>query len=111
VTGKSYVGQTRKTPGDRWIDCVQDAFNKLTLGRFQRLADKTLYEAIVMHGAAEWDHTILEEHDDLRAALEAEQRLIRNHQTMAPDGYNCSPGGELPGRMRIDQVKAMLGVS
>jgi group I intron endonuclease len=50
--------------------------------------------ALRKHGESVWTHEVLERHETKHAATTAEVRLIAEHKTWAPYGYNETHGGE-----------------
>jgi len=91
VTGKSYVGYTKKTMEQRWDGHAYCAFNS------QRAKTGRLHAfqfAIRKHGPDAWVHTVLENRiKTLDKACKAEVRWIAELETLVPNGYNEIPGG------------------
>ena len=83
ITGKSYIGQTIHAPSLR-IE------NHLS-GKSKRC--RLLYNAIQEYGRNAFDYEIL--HDVPPKMLsDFEKSAIRKFNTLAPNGYNLTPGGE-----------------
>ena len=84
VNGKSYIGQTIHAPSLR-IE------NHLS-GKSKRC--RLLYNAIQEYGRDAFDHEIL--HDDVspKKLSDLEKLAIRENDTLAPNGYNLTEGGE-----------------
>ncbi len=90
ITGKSYVGFTKKSLEKRWTEHVALAFDK-------RLTKKkyNFQKAISEYGADRWDHeTLLKGLPSQEAAGEAEVKLIAELGTLIPSGYNEIKGGK-----------------
>lgn len=88
VTGKKYVGQTKKTMETRWREHVSDAGRGggcLALGR-----------AIRKHGHDCWTHEVLETVASQAEIDAAETKWISQLNTIAPHGYNLDTGGIAP---------------
>src|ERR1700744_6396791 len=84
-SGKSYVGQTTRTPEKRWKQHVCASAN----------VDNShpLYEAIRKYGWENFDKEIFAECDS-REELDREERyFIKNMDSLAPNGYNLNTGG------------------
>jgi hypothetical protein len=85
VNGKAYVGFTKLT--------VEARFG-LHLASARTGSNVAFHCAIRKHGHDAWTHEELEIHRTKEAACQAEVRLIVQHGTRAPHGYNMTLGGE-----------------
>jgi group I intron endonuclease len=81
LNGKQYVGFSKNLER-RWKD------HKRALG------EKTLYDAIRKYGVENFVFTHLADTFNLEAAKQIEMLLIKEHNTLAPNGYNRTPGGD-----------------
>lgn len=86
TSGKSYIGYTSYGIERRWIEHRNNALrNKL---------NTTFHCAIRKYGADDWTHTVLSTHSNISDAIAAEIASIAEQQTMYPNGYNMTAGGE-----------------
>jgi group I intron endonuclease len=89
LTGKSYVGYTKKTLEQRWNEHVALAFDART--------SKKKYQfnkAIQKYGVEAWSHEVIQKDlGSLEHACEVEKRLIAERNTLTPTGYNEIEGG------------------
>lgn len=83
-SGKRYVGATRHDAQTRWARHVKDSAGKWS----------ALYAAIRKYGYEAFTVETLEVHKDFQLVAQAEMRLIAELETMYPNGYNLTPGGE-----------------
>lgn len=83
--GLSYIGITTKSAKRRYTSHRLNAANG---------HDAVVYRAWRKYGAPEL--TIIELVDDRQSLYEAEVRLIIEHNTLQPFGYNQLPGGDIP---------------
>ncbi len=88
-TDRSYIGYTKKTIEQRWSEHVALANDKrVDKKKYQ------LHKAIRKHGVHVWSHEILQDGlESIEHACEVEVRLIAEHQTLTPAGYNEVEGG------------------
>lgn len=85
LNGKRYVGLTREQkPSDRW---GANGINYKNCPCF--------YGAIQKYGWNNFEHIILETDLTEDEAVEAERKYIQLYNTMSPNGYNLTGGGEL----------------
>ena len=104
ANNKQYVGLTRRSLEERWFSTVKQS-KKKKYNRRKFKEPTTLNKAIEFYGDDQWDHRVLEEHDDLITALFSEQNWIRTLKTNQFEfGYNRSVGGEIPPGIRIDEL-------
>ena len=91
VTGKSYIGITKKSIEERWSEHVALAFDRRPRSKYRKYH---FQNAIKEHGIESWDHVVLVENIVGRknAGIE-EMRLIRELGTISPRGYNETSGG------------------
>lgn len=89
ITRKSYIGKDTNdhTKLRRWKD-HRRLYNKSTSG------NSLLYKSMRKHGIANFTCEILYIAFDKGSLSEAEQTLIYNHNTMRPNGYNLTMGGD-----------------
>ena len=87
LNGKSYIGWTSKTIGQRWSKHLYDAFREKTKYYFHR--------AIKKHGMHIWKHVVLAELKTCAAAKLAEEQWVELFESNDPEhGYNMTSGGE-----------------
>ncbi len=100
VTGKQYVGITIRSLAARWKRHCQDA----------RAGSSTaLHRAIRKHGETSFEVREVANFCDLLAAKDGEVKLIAQHQTLAPHGYNLTRGGDGAwGYRHSEETKALL---
>jgi group I intron endonuclease len=87
VTGEKYIGATKESLGKRWINHVSTSRSNKAAAALQR--------AIREHGREAFDKCILEIVPTREEALRRERELIIEHDTLSPNGLNCTTGGEL----------------
>ena len=87
VNGKSYIGITSKTVKKRFSEhCAASASKK---------GSKTnLQHAIAAHGACNFSTYTLYEAVNILEARKVERALISDHNTLRPNGYNLTNGGD-----------------
>jgi hypothetical protein len=89
INGKAYIGYTGQSIDARFNQHVKAALN----GELWAFAS-----AIRKYGIDAWEHQTLETHETKQEAIDAEIRLIAEHQTFIGDhrdkGYNMTRGGE-----------------
>jgi len=85
-SGKSYVGYTSHGMERRWKEHCTDALRY----KLKRL----LHQAIRKYGTDAWEHRVLSVHSTEDEAEAAEIRCIAELNTMMPNGYNMTLGGE-----------------
>lgn len=83
VNGKRYVGITEQKPEIRWNN-----------GNNYK-GSICFYSAIQKYGWDNFDHIIVEEGLSKEDAEREEKRLIKEWNTLSPNGYNLSSGGAL----------------
>lgn len=90
ITGKAYVGYTSKSMEERWNEHVSLANDDRST-----VKKRAFQNAIKKYGKESFVHEVLikdiEEHVD---ACENEIRLIEEHRTLEPNGYNQTKGGD-----------------
>lgn len=82
INGKIYIGQTVH-PNRRWIEHKQHAMNGIDA--------YPIHLAIKKYGSDNFSFEIIEEVENFN---EEEQRLIKEYNSMIPNGYNITKGGE-----------------
>ncbi len=85
-TQKSYIGYTKHTIRKRW------KYGHVVSSKMD--VQFVFSRAIRKYGTEVWDHVELETHEDLANAKEAEIFYIAYFQTLVPNGYNMTKGGE-----------------
>ncbi len=88
LSGKGYVGVTKKTADQRWRGHI-NSLNK-TNGKAQC---PLIVKAIRKYGADCWVIETLASAETEENLLSLEILLIKQEDTLAPNGYNLSPGG------------------
>ena len=87
-SGKSYIGVSKNVK-NRWHAHCRKARNNAKEGRRH-----PLYDAINSFGRGSFTINTLASAPDLESALKAEKSTIRLENTITPNGYNVSRGGE-----------------
>ena len=104
VSGKSYIGLTCDTLRQRWSNHVCARHSKRKISH--------LAAAIIKYGRDAFSMTELLRLNSLAEASEAERRLICEHRTLNPNGYNISHGGMgTPGVRRPHHPLTKLKIS
>lgn len=83
INGKRYVGITKRCPQMRW------GINGI------RYSEQPFGKAIEKYGWDSFTHEILLTGLDRERAEEEEKRLIKELNTLSPNGYNVTTGGNL----------------
>lgn len=81
--GKAYIGVCKRTVEFRWKQHCYHA---------RRLSSSLLHRAIAKYGPEVFEKTVLLE-AEWNEVLAVESRLIIDHGTATPNGYNIHPGG------------------
>lgn len=82
--GKSYIGQTIRTPKERANDSYGHGYKGCT----------AFYNAIVYYGGLQnFQMQVLEEVEDNTLLDELEKSYIKEYDTLVPNGYNIDKGG------------------
>lgn len=102
TTGKAYVGMTSKCIGTRWKQHIEAT-------RRSNKSKSVLHKAILKYGVDDWTHEILfvSEENDINELRESAIHLIGEHNTLLPNGYNMTTGGE--GTYGIVTIKDING--
>jgi hypothetical protein len=96
-SGKSYIGISRSTAGERWV------VHQL---RTKEGRNYALQQAIRKYGAGSFIVETLAESDEWDALCEMERLAIIEHGTKTPLGYNLTDGGEgVVGRVVTDESR------
>jgi len=83
-SGKSYIGQTKRTMEVRWNEHVQTA---------NRGSQLHFHRAISLYGSTNWEHEILADSiDTIEEANQLERYYIKKEDTF-DNGYNLDMGG------------------
>lgn len=101
TNGKIYIGQTCQVPEKRWdYGCGYKKHNLY------------FYNAIKKYGWSEgFDHEILETDLSLEQANEREQYWIKYYNSLAPNGYNLTRGGDGgQGHIVSEETKRQIGM-
>lgn len=129
-TSKQYVGVTSQTLEDRWslsertsvkiATLIQHTYYPTRLAhvkhhdRSQRQLMKqlgTMNYDLATHLPEVWSAALLYETPNIVDALITERQMIITLNTRSPNGYNRSPGGEIPRWVRIDTILDALKTS
>lgn len=95
INGKQYVGQTTRSMERRWkLHCYKGSI---------------LFNAITKYGASNFTYAILSECSSIEQLNDAEAYWIDHYQTLAPIGYNITPGGK--GYTRTEANRKSLSLS
>lgn len=84
TTGKSYIGVTTRTMGERWSEHCRKASSLNT----------HFSNAILLYGVDDWEHLIIFEGDESEC-YKMEYELIKSLDTIS-NGYNLHEGGVKP---------------
>ena len=80
--GKAYIGITHQTPNNRW-----------RIGGKGYSKSPVFYKAIKKYGFEKFKHEILFENLNYNEACLKEIELIKQFNTLVPNGYNVDEGG------------------
>lgn len=99
-SGKSYIGITSKTLDERWKTHVM----RTAEGRNQ-----ALQRAIRKYGADAFRRCVLVVADSWEYLCDLERKAIVAFETLSPDGYNLTAGGEgVVGRIHTPEAAARM---
>ena len=84
INGKKYIGQTKQTLNDR-----------MSVHKRKHSGCRALKAAITKYGWEAFRVEVLEANVPEASLRDRERELIAEHGTMAPNGYNLTPGGEI----------------
>lgn len=88
ITGKIYVGKTKRTTKDRWLEHIRDAKNY----PFENIP---LHKAIIKHGSENFIVEVLESGIDEKELNKKEKYYIKTlKSTNSNIGYNATSGGD-----------------
>ena len=79
-SGKSYIGQTNN-------------YDRRCSEHQTRTACRAFHSAIKLYGWDNFSHEILHENLTIEQANELEEQLIKEYNTLSPNGYNLKTGG------------------
>jgi group I intron endonuclease len=100
-SGRSYIGFTSRTLKQRWRDHCKNRVNK---GTFQY--------ALAKYGREAFRIETIGRSSSATEAIELERRLIAEHRTLVPNGYNMTSGGEMhPGCKLSVETRTKIGDS
>lgn len=85
INGKAYIGQTVQNLGNRWKQHMKLVSNC-----------KALNAAIKMYGIANFKIEEIDFASSIEELNAMEQKFINKFNTLAPNGYNLTSGGERP---------------
>lgn len=98
IDGKTYIGQTINCPRQRWqMHCTPKM-------------DTLLARAIKKHGKSNFKQEIIFTCESLEDLNKAEERLIQEHNSMFPNGYNVEFGGNNFLKSEIHKRKISLAL-
>lgn len=98
VNGKIYIGQSSNTE-ERWYRHSVD---------YKRIKEKYLYRAMRKYGFENFEFSILEENISLDNINAREQYWINSKNSMVPNGYNMTNGGEGTFRTITEETREKL---
>jgi hypothetical protein len=98
ANGKSYIGQTSIRAGWRWAKHVYAAMRK-------DRGCPALHAAIRAHGRDAFDVEELARAPTREAINCIERKMIAHFNTLAPNGYNLAPGGNVEPRSAATRAK------
>lgn len=100
INGKQYVGQTVRTLHRRWIaHCSKNSRGCTALSR-----------AIQKYGRESFTQTILSVCTFLDELNDAERYFIEYYQTLSPNGYNLTIGGDTSSALQGVKRNPIIGV-
>ena len=100
INGKRYIGLTgEENPTDRW---GANGINYKQCPCF--------YNAIQKYGWNNFEHIILQNNLTAEEAVELERKYIQLYNTMSPNGYNLTGGGELK-KVISEETRKKLRIS
>jgi group I intron endonuclease len=102
ITGKCYIGQTRQPPARRWSQHKQAA---------KKGGKMILYDAIRKHGVENFTFEIYCTCETLEELNKKEIEVIRDENSLAPNGYNAGLGGDNYEKTEITRKKLSLANS
>lgn len=85
VNGKSYIGITINV-GRRWRNHTHES---------RRGTERPLYEAMRQYGLDNFTVEVIDTAETAEELAAKERMYIKKYNTLFPDGYNKSPGGEI----------------
>jgi hypothetical protein len=85
LNGKCYCGLTTRAVEDRWAQHIQQT---------RRKSPRGISAAIKAYGHDNFYIEVIDYANCLKDLLDKEQLAIDKHETLAPKGYNLTPGGE-----------------
>lgn len=100
LTGKRYIGKTHKTPQARWKRHLSDAH--------RGTGCKVLQRAIHLHGPQSFEVTTLAQFETTDALNLAERLFISEFNTLAPNGYNLTRGGDGGGGPKDEEFRRKI---
>lgn len=99
INGKQYIGQTVQPIKRRWAGHVSSSYS---------LRDNNLFHnAIRKYGEKAFEITVLEEVEDFLLLNEKEQYYISLYNTIYPNGYNTTIGGDGVQRYNHEKIKKL----
>jgi len=102
ATKRSYIGITTQKPTMRWRQHCWDAMDA-------KRCKSALHRAISKYGAHAFNFEILRKCDAVESARLAERELIAERNTMRPNGFNLTGGGEMMiGVVHSDEMRKAL---
>lgn len=104
LTGKSYIGVTTYTVKYRWESHVR------TTRKTARKSKTAITEAIIKYGPEAFEVAHLASSKSVDDMLEVERALISQENTLAPNGYNLTDGGE-KSKAITDDVRRKLSIA
>lgn len=103
-SGKSYIGISHYGLEKRWAKHVEHALGKRDAG--------ALYGALRKYGTDAFIKEVLAEEDDWDKLCQMEIEAIKSYNTMSPNGYNITAGGEgTVGRKISDQERKNISIA
>lgn len=102
-SGKSYIGITNKTFEKRWLKHIEQA---------KQNREGALYNAIRKYGHENFTKEILKESEIWTDLCKLEQEKIKEMNTMYPNGYNLTIGGEgVQGRFVSEESRIRMSLA
>lgn len=98
IDEKKYVGKTEKTVEERWREHVSNSHNPKK--------QEYLYRAMRKHGVDNFSRTLLATASSAEELNDLERRFIQEMNTLSPNGYNMTYGGE--GVRGTDEVRQKI---
>jgi group I intron endonuclease len=116
--GKKYIGQTQFSAADRWKEhcycasVLQRAKNSDPLintncSYYKQMKTSTLYNSMALHGIESFTFEVVEEIPNSELN-DAEKLYIEEYNSMLPNGYNATSGGDSKYTHTAEAIRKMV---